>query len=128
MKATVHNPAGGPQPASNYAQGLGVSEASRWLVVSGQVGVTAEGTLLPDTESQMQRCFENIFLVLADAGMDASNIVKLTVFLVDAQDVPAYRGVRDEMMQGHTAASTLLVVNALAHPQWKVEIEAIAAA
>ena len=39
-----------------------------------------------------------------------------------------YRQVRDRMLAGATPASTLLVISALANPDWLVEIEAIAAA
>jgi enamine deaminase RidA (YjgF/YER057c/UK114 family) len=128
MKTQVHAPTDAPRPASNYAQGLSVDAASRWLTVSGQVGLTPVGSLLAGTEAQMRQAFHNILAVVADARMQPSNLVKLSVFLVDATDVPLYRQIRDEMLPGLTIASTLLVVDALAHPDWKVEIEAIAAA
>ena len=127
MNARVHNPAGITQPASRYAQGVSVSGAARWLHVSGQLGLAADGTLAGDSAAQMRRCFENIIAVLADAGMGVGNLVKLTAFLTSAEDVALFRTVRDEMLAGHLCASTLLVVSALASPQWSVEIEAVAA-
>lgn len=127
MKTRVHAPDTAPRPASNYAQGLSVEGANHWLTVSGQVGLTAEGVLASGTEAQLRQAFRNIFAVLADADMQPEHLVKLTVFLVDREDVGLYRGVRDEMVPGLTIASTLLVVDALAHPDWRVEIEAIAA-
>ena len=35
---------------------------------------------------------------------------------------------RDEMLQGHEAASTLLIISGLANPDWLVEIAVIAEA
>lgn len=128
MQVRIHNPASVPTPASAYAQGVSIGDAARWMLVSGQVGMQADGTFVRDVEDQMRQCFRNIFAVLEDADMARENVVKLTVFLTDSRDVPAYRQIRDEMMQGHVAGSTLLVIDALAHPDWRVEIEATACA
>ena len=128
MHARIHNPPTAPTPASAYAQGISIADTTRWMLVSGQVGMSADGALADSVDEQMRQCFRNIFAVLEDADMTRQNIVKLTVFLVDSTDVPAYRGIRDEMMQGHVAGSTLLVIDALAHPDWRVEIEATACA
>lgn len=114
-------------PSSNYAQAVLVDGAGKWLHVSGQVGVTADGKIAGDCEAQMEECWRRIGHVLKEAGMAYGNIVKVTAFLTDSADVGLYRQVRDRMLGGHTAASTLLVVSALAHPDWKVEIEAVAA-
>ena len=125
---TTHNPKTIAAPASAYAQGLCVEGATRWLTISGQVGVRLDGTMAGDSEAQMEECWNRIFAVLDDARMSKLNIVKVTVFLTRAEDVILYRDVRDRNLEGHVAASTLLVVSGLADPDWLVEIEAIAAA
>ncbi len=122
------NPDSIVKPASNYAQGVRLAAGQQLVLVSGQCGVTRDGEILDGTEAQLRQCFRNIFAVVEDAGMTVSNIAKLTVFLTDVTDVGLYRSVRDEMLDGHQCASTLLVVSALAHPDWRVEIEAEAAA
>ena len=66
-------------------------------------------------------------MILEDAGMAKTNIVKVTVFITDTDLVSTYRVVRDRQLEGHLTASTLLVVSALAHSEWLVEIEAVAA-
>ena len=76
----------------------------------------------------MQECWSRIFSILDASGMGITDIVKVTVFLTDPTDVGLYRQVRDRMLGGHKAASTLLIVAGLADPNWKVEIEAVAAA
>lgn len=128
MHIRRHNPETIVSPASSYAQALEVRDATRWLLVSGQVGLDPDARLAGDTRAQMRRCFENIFEVLKSAGMGYTHIVKLTAFITEPTAVSLYREVRDQMLGGHICASTLLVVNGLAHPQWTVEIEAVAAA
>ncbi len=125
---TIHNPGTIAAPASAYAQGLCVEGATRWLVLSGQVGTLPDGGIAGNSRGQMQTCWDRIFALLNDAGMAKKNIVKITVFLTRGEDVGLYRDIRDKNLEGHIAASTLLIVSGLANPEWLVEIEAIAAA
>ena len=124
----THNPGTIAAPASAYAQGIEVRDATRWLHVSGQTGSLADGGLAGDSAAQMEECWRRIFEVLRSAGMDRTDIVKVTVFLTDPGDVGLYRDVRDRHLEGHEAASTLLIVSGLAAPEWTVEIEVVAAA
>jgi len=59
--------------------------------------------------------------------MSKEDIVKVTAYVTDEALAASYREIRDRNMEGTLSASTLLVVSALAHPDWVVEIEAIAA-
>ncbi len=124
----THNPGAIAAPASAYAQGIEVRDATRWLQVSGQIGSLADGSLAGDSAAQMEECWRRIFEVLRSAGMDRTDIVKVTVFLTDPKDIGLYRDVRDRHLEGHEAASTLLIVSGLAAPEWTVEIEVVAAA
>ncbi|NQV45671.1 MAG: RidA family protein [Rhodospirillales bacterium] len=125
---TAHNPPSIAAPASAYAQGLCVEGATRWLTISGQVGALPDGGIAGNSRGQMQTCWDRIFAVLEDAGMTKKNIVKVTVYLTRPEDVTLYREIRDTNLEGHIAASTLLLISGLADPDWLVEIEAIAAA
>ncbi len=109
-----------------YSQAIMV-EASRTLYVSGQIGLNADNTCPPDFEAQATRAFANLGGVLAAAGMDVEDIVKLTVFLTDGADYARFGPIRAAFLGEHKPASTLLIVAGLARPEWKVEIEAIAA-
>ncbi|MFZ5791844.1 MAG: RidA family protein [Pseudomonadota bacterium] len=121
------NPEGVVKPFSRYSQAALVPGGYRWLHVSGQVGATTEGKLLEGFEAQARQTWHNVIGCLKAADMDVGDIVKVNQFLTRAQDVGASRTIRDEMLGGHAAASTLLVVSALAHPALLVEIEVIAA-
>ncbi len=109
-----------------YSQAIMV-EAGRTLYVSGQVGINADGTCPAEFPAQAERAFVNLGGVLATAGMDVEDIVKLTVFLTDAADYTKFGGIRAAFLGDHKPASTLLIVAGLARAEWKVEIEAVAA-
>mgnify|MGYP004000076599 CR=1 FL=1 len=115
-------------PSSKFCHGVAVEGAGRWLHLSGQVGCNADGAIAGDAEAQMLQCWRNILNIIEDAGMSRDNLVKVTAYVTDASLVPLYRETRDQMLDGYECASTLLVISALAHPDWVVEIEAIAAA
>jgi 2-iminobutanoate/2-iminopropanoate deaminase len=127
MKTSAHNPAEIAPPSSDYAHGLKVEGAETWVHVSGQVGEHQDGTLAGGTEQQMEVCWQRIIAILADSGLTKEDIVKVTAYLTQPEDVGLYRQVRDRMLEGHLAASTLLIVSGLAKPTWTVEIEAVAA-
>ena len=124
----VVTPAGIAPPFSRYAHGVVAAPDCRWLHVSGQVGIRADGTMAEGAEAQLEQAFANLFAVLAEAGMGRADLVKLTVLLTAADQVGLYRSVRDRCLEGAVAASTLLIVAGLASPAFLVEIEAVAAA
>lgn len=124
------NPPTVPTPASRYAQAVVHPAGWRRVVVSGQIGATADGTLAPDMDGQLRQAFANFVAVLAAAGFQPSDTVKLTVYVTDPSGATTalYRAHRDAAMGGHTPASTYLVVPALAHPGFLCEVEGEAVA
>lgn len=93
--------------------------------MAGQIGMDPSGAVPQGCQDQAQLAFENLLAVLASAGAQLSDIVKVTVMLVDPVDMGAYRAVRQEFLP-HRPASTLIIVKALAIPKLRFEIEAIA--
>ena len=66
-------------------------------------GVTLDGAgrvQRHDIEKQCRAVFENVRLVLEDAGADWSNIVDVTVFLTDMNDFPVYNRLYAEYFAG----------------------------
>ncbi len=125
---TLSNPDGAPKPAPSYSQAVLVTGEARRLIISGQIGVKPDGTILDDPEAQIEQTFANIGAILKAHGMAPTNIVKMTVFLTDAALIGALRTKRGAFMQNHPPASTLLIVAGLADPRFKVEVEAEAVA
>ncbi len=125
---TTSNPSGVRAPTSRYSHAVLVEGAARRLVISGQVGVAADGSVPSTGEAQIAQAFSNLRTILEAHGMGFGNVVKTTAFLTDRALLGAFRAARDTIFIEHAAASTLLFVAGLADPRWVVEIEAEAAA
>jgi 2-iminobutanoate/2-iminopropanoate deaminase len=121
------NPAGVAGPFGTYSHGIEVESPMRLVFGSGQTGVDTDGRIGEDIEEQSRLAWRNIGGVLAGAGMGISDIVQLTMLLVNRGDLPTARAVREEFLDGHRPASTLLFVTGLAHPDWLIEIDFVAA-
>jgi enamine deaminase RidA (YjgF/YER057c/UK114 family) len=59
--------------------------------------------------------------------MGIDDIVQLNMLLTDRADREAAMAVRDECLGDHRPASTLMFVAGLARPEWRIEIDFIAA-
>ncbi len=127
MPIELSNPAGAPVPAGGYSQAALVRDASRRLVVSGQVGLLVDGTVPEDPAAQIDQALANLGVVLTAHGMGPDRLVKVTVFLTDAALIGPWRAARSRFLGSHAPASTLLIVSGLADPRFLVEVEAEAA-
>jgi enamine deaminase RidA (YjgF/YER057c/UK114 family) len=122
----IHNPAT-VHAAPTYSHGIEVPPNARWLYVSGQVGAGRDGKPLEGIEAQTRQVFENIKAILASAGMNLADVVKMTSYLIDEEDIDGFRKARLPQLGDHRPASTLVVARRLAQPGWLVEVEVIAA-
>ncbi len=127
MPIQPHTPPTIAPPAALYSHGMEVPPHARWLFVSGQVGVHADGRVGRDAREQVEIIWRSIVAILASADMTVRDLVKVTTFATAPAQLPTLREVRDRVLAGHRPASTLVVVAALARPEWLVEIEAYAA-
>lgn len=114
-------------PPSNFSHVVDVPDGTRMAFISGQVAIDKDGNVFEGFEAQCKQVLHNLELALAAVEMEITDLVRLNAFITDAGDVGAFRDIRDGWSGGHPAASTLVVVRALAAPGWKVEIEAVAA-
>ena len=115
-----------PGVAPNPALSPGI-QVGDTLYVSGQVAVDASGNLVGegDCEAQTRQVMANIRTVVKAVGGSMDNVVKITSFLTDAADYPAYNKVRMETFPGSPPASTTVIVSALVRPELLVEVEAV---
>ncbi|MCX4682030.1 RidA family protein [Streptomyces sp. NBC_01433] len=112
-------------PVNGYSHAVVFTGAV--VAVSGQVPVDGEGQLVGegDAEAQVRQVYANLTTALEAAGSALEHVVKLTVYLTDLQDLPAFRRVRDEHQNpGHPPACSLVQVAGLVHPAFRVEIDA----
>jgi 2-iminobutanoate/2-iminopropanoate deaminase len=118
------NPAAIAAPASRYSHGVEHAADARRVVVSGQIGMRPDGSLADGFEAQAAVAFDNLLAVVAETGMAASDLVKVTAFATEPGQVAVFRAVRDRKLGGHAPAATYLEVAGLARPDYLVEIEA----
>ena len=121
------NPAGVAGPFGSYSHGIEVESPMRLVFGSGQTGVDTDGRIGEDIEEQSRLLWRNIQEVLAGAGMKISDIAQLTMLLVRREDLATAREIREEYLDGHRPASTLLLAAGLAHPDWLIEVDFVAA-
>ncbi|MEO1748303.1 MAG: RidA family protein [Pseudomonadota bacterium] len=114
-------------PFAKYAHAVEVPEGMRLIACSGQLGITADGRVPEDTESQARLCFDNIRAILGEAGMDLGNIVRINAYVTGREHLKPYMRVRDELFGDPAPASTLMIVSGFAREEFTVEIEALAA-
>ena len=97
--------------------------------VSGQVALDRERRLVGrgEIEAQTEQAFENLKAALAEVGAGLGDVLRLNTYVTDARFIAAFRKVRDRVLSTPQPASTLVVVAALADPEWLVEVEAVAA-
>ena len=80
-----------------------------------------------DAEAQVRQVWRNLETAVQSIGGTVQNIVKTTTYITSSDHMAAVRKVRDELFQGgNPPANTLLVIVELAHPDFWVEIEAVA--
>lgn len=118
-------------PAAKYAHGMKVDGAGSWVFTSGVVPTMPDGTVPASLEGQARVVWANIIEILKAGGMKVSDIVSVTTYVVATPalsgDLATVMAVRDEVMGGHRAASTLVTVPALARAEWLMEISVVAA-
>lgn len=102
-------------------------ESGETVYLSGQTpldsatGALVEGGIAP----QAERCFRNLFGVLAAAGLDSDDVVKVNVYLVDMSDFPAMNAVYERQFSRPFPARTTIGVASLPLGA-RIEIELIA--
>lgn len=108
-----------------------VVTAGKTIYISGQVPVNAKGETVGagDFRAQVMQVFENLKTALTAAGASFNDVVKMNTYVVNYQpaDVAVIREVRKNYLSAtHPPASTLVGVQALVNPDFRIEIEAVA--
>jgi enamine deaminase RidA (YjgF/YER057c/UK114 family) len=71
--------------------------------------------------------WRNIAAMLDDVDMKPTDIVSVITYAVVGEQLGPIMAARDEFLDGHLAASTLVTVPELAQPQWRMEVAIVAA-
>ena len=101
-----------PAAVGPYSQAVDCGDL---VFLSGQIplvpatGLLAEGGI----EAQARQMFENIKAVLAEAGMDFTNVVKTTVFMTNLGQFATLNGIYAEYFQAPYPARSCVEVTKL---------------
>lgn len=120
-------PEGWPEP-KGYANGILAEGRTVW--VAGQIGMDADGRLAADLPTQIEQALRNICAVLATAGGQPQDIVRMTWYMrnlgqYEVQLKPIGAAWR-RVMGRHFPAMTVVEVTRLVERAALVEIEATA--
>ena len=111
------------EPVSHY------TDAVRWgnlLFVSVVSPLLLDSSVVSDNiTEQAEKVFENMGYVLAAAGADFSDILKMTTFVLDVEDRFKINEVRKRVFGSVRPASTFIGINEFTISGMKLEIEAI---
>lgn len=120
----VLNPPNVAAPSSSYSHGILIAPNAKRLVISGQIGVRPDGSIAEGMKAQTEQAIDNLFNIVAAAGMKPTDIVKIVTYVTKADNIAAMREVRSAKFGTHAPTSTLLIIAGLANPAFLVEIEA----
>jgi 2-iminobutanoate/2-iminopropanoate deaminase len=97
------------------------------LHTAGIVGMRPDGSVSEDVGDQAGEVWRSIGILLEEAGFEPADVVSYTTYVLAGEALTSVVEARDRFFGEHRAASVLVTVPALAHPQWKVEVSVIAA-
>ncbi|WP_226941729.1 RidA family protein [Pseudooceanicola spongiae] len=112
-------------PFGKYSHGLA---AGPLVVTSGQLALGADGKVPDGITAQAELCFAAVLAILAEDGLDASDVMRFSAFVTQRADMAPYMAVRDRVCADLVVkpASTLMIVSGFTRPEFLVEVEAIA--
>ena len=96
-------------------------------MISGMLGRESDLTVVSDPEAQMTRIFENLQLVLTEAGCGWADVAELTAYFTDLQrDFDLFMKVRNRYIRAPWPAMTMIGVAELAQPGLICEVKGVA--
>ena len=126
MNHRIHD-VGVAKQIGTYSDAIEVAPDMRWLYTAGTPGLAADGTVPADITGQAEIAWQHIMAMLKKADMGVHDLVKITQYLLNAADIPAYAKVRARYLGDARPASMLMIVPGLVWPNMLLEIEAVAA-
>ena len=104
-----------------------VTEGGKTVWMQGQCPQNLDNAVNIDSHDpseQTHKVMQNIRQLVGEAGGDMTHVVKLVVYITDVRHREAVYRTMGEYIKGVHPVCTGLVVQALARPEWLVEIDA----
>ena len=111
-----------------YSHVVTIEGGRRMIFVAGQLARARDGSTVGkgDMRAQIRQVGENIKAALAAAGATLADVVKTNTYVTDLDEFFRHVDVRMEYFGAALPTSTTVEVRRLAHPDFLVEIEAMA--
>ncbi|MFC0624536.1 RidA family protein [Kribbella deserti] len=115
-------------PNGVFSQATAVEATGRLVFVSGMTARTPDGSIVGvgDVAAQTRQVCENIQTALAAAGGTLDDVCRVDVYVRNMDDFAKIHQVRADYFREPLPASTMVEVSRLAHPDYLIEINAIA--
>lgn len=111
MSKQVINTSNAPAPIGPYNQAVKIGNL---LFISGQIALKANGEMaMTDTIEETHQVMQNLKAILAEAGMDFSNVVKATIFLSDMELFGQVNEIYGKYFEGDFPARETIAVKGL---------------
>jgi enamine deaminase RidA (YjgF/YER057c/UK114 family) len=102
--------------------------AGRQVHISGQLSRNADGAIVgkADMAAQIEQVGKNIEMCLAAAGATLTDLVRTTTYVTDIDEFFKHTEIRMRYFGPGMPTSTTVEVRRLSHPDFLVEVEAMA--
>jgi enamine deaminase RidA (YjgF/YER057c/UK114 family) len=113
-----------------FSQAVVVTNPAKTIYVGGQDAVDASGQIIGkgDITAQAEQVFTNLEAVLTASGAGLENVIKWNILIVQGQSLQAGFEVFQRVWgrRPNPPAITVMLVAGLAHPDFLIEMDAIA--
>jgi len=111
-----------------YSSAVITSNPGKTIWLAGHTGAArADGSSLAgDFDAQCRQTLDNIAKTLSECGAALSDMVTMTVFLIDARYTTRMTEIRREIFGDNFPASAAITVTGFANPSAMIEIQGVA--
>lgn len=115
-------------PSGHFSQAIAVEAQGRIVFISGMTARRPDGTIagVGDIEAQTRQVCENIKSAVEAAGGTLEDVCRVDVFVRNIEHFESIHKVRREYFKPPAPASTMVEVTKMVHPDYLIEINAIA--
>jgi 2-iminobutanoate/2-iminopropanoate deaminase len=115
-------------PSGHFSQAIAVEAKGTLVFLSGMTARRADGTIagVGDIEAQTRQVCENLKSAVEAAGGSLDDVCRVDVYVRNMEHFEAIHKVRREYFKAPAPASTMVEVTKMVHPDYLIEINAIA--
>lgn len=115
-------------PGGNFSHATTIEARGRLVFISGMTAHTPDGSVagVGDPAAQTRQVCENLKAAVEEAGGTMADICRVDVYVRNMEHFDAVHAVRREYFEPPLPASTMVEVTKMTHPDYLVEISAIA--